>query len=238
MTDYVQGFYDAVLMIRDNGISVSPNVEFWFYAGNQTADFGYLQFEKRVNGITSVFSVSIHPHAGWVQISVDNAVPDQYVTFQLDTNLAGFITGHPGPNYPYVFTTHIPRPSVSDPPGRPYLFNITVDSVNVGWDPPENNGGATILGYEVGYGQNSSAPTTIVSASSGGKISNLPMGVVTYFWVRAQNYEGWSNWSALNSARTYLGAYVKDGGVWKAALVYVNVAGIWKIAEPSVFKTT
>jgi fibronectin type III domain protein len=234
MTDYVQGFWDAVLMIRDNGFSASPNVEFWFYAGDQRTDFGLVQFEKRVNGVTTVFSVSLRPYMGWVQISVDNAIPTQYVTFQLDTNLNAVKTGKPGPNYPYTYTTLIDRPSIPSPPSPPYFFFIGVDSVKLGWDSPENNGGATVLEYQVGYGTNPASPTFTISANPGVTINNLAMGTVYYFWVRARNYEGWSNWSTLNSVRTYVGAYVNTGGVWKIAIPYINVAGTWKEAEPIV----
>ena len=235
MTDYPYNFGDCCLMIRDNGSGANPNVEFWFYAFNQGVDWGLLQFEKRVNNNTFVFSANIHAHAGWVQVSVDSAGLSQFVTWQLDTNLGYALHGGPDPGFPYSTTQYLTRPTVPDPPSTPYIFNVAVDSVNVGWDPPENNGGATILGYQVGYGQNVAGPTTIIDASSGVAISNLPMGAVSYFWVRARNYQGYSNWSGLNSARTYLGAYVKTGGVWKLAIPYVNVGGVWQRAEPKVF---
>lgn len=234
MTDNPQDFPDGTLMIRDNGASASPNVEFWFYAANQTINYGFIEFEKVVNNVTTAVWIGLGAHAGWVQVSTDNAFASQYVSLELDSNLGIANRGSSDPDYPYVTTVYVSRPSVPDPPSRPYLFNISVGSVNVGWEPPDNNGGATITGYQVGYGQNSSSPTTIINANSGVSITNLPTGTLTFFWVRAQNYEGFSNWSDLNSARTFLGAYVKTGGVWKLAIPYVNVGGLWREAEPVV----
>ena len=29
-------------------------------------------------------------------------------------------------------------------------------------------------------------------------------------------------------------AFIKVGGVWKAAIVYIKVGGVWKIAKPNI----
>lgn len=234
MTDFPQNFPDGTLMIRDNGgPPANPNVEFWFWAANQTINYGYVQFEKRVNDVTTVFSVGIPAYAGWVQVSTDNAIWSQYVTLQLDTNLGIFNHGSPDPGYPYNFTIHVARPTVPDPPSTPYLTNITVNSMTANWWA-NYNGGATILGYQLGYGTNSNSPTTIINANSPQLVTGLATGTVYYFWARAQNYQGWSNWSNAGSARTYLGAYVKSNGVWKLAIPYVRSSGVWREAEPHV----
>lgn len=231
MTDYVQGFWDAILMIRDNGATANPNIEFWVYAGDQGTNFGYVQFEKRVNNVTTVVVAPMPAYGRWIQVSTDNAIWGQYVTFQLDTNLNIIENGSAGPNYPYSYTVYISRPTVPDPPIQPYLNNITVNSMNVWWDDV-SDGGAPILGYQLGYGQNPAGPTTIISANPPTVVTNLPTGVVSYFWARARNYQGWSGWSAAASARTYLGAYVKVNGVWKLSIPYVRASGVWKEAEP------
>lgn len=232
MSDWPQNFPDGTLMIRDNGgPPANPNVEFWFYAANQSINYGFVQFEKRVNDVTTVFSVGISAYAGWVQVSTDNAIWSQYVTLQLDTNLGIFNHGSADPGYPYSYTIHLARPTVPEPPGRPWCYNITVNSISIDWEDGYN-GGATIIGYQVGYGQNSASPTTIIAANHPTILSNLPTGTITYFWVRAQNYQGWSDWSAINSARTYLGAYVKSGGVWKLAIPYTKASGVWRQVEP------
>lgn len=237
MTDYNNIFPDCALMIRDNGPGTFPNVEFWFYAGGQNANYGLVQFEKRVNQVTTVFSVDIRAHMGWVQISVDNAINSQYVRFQLDTNLGFGNHGSADPGFPYITNTYLSRPVVPDPPSRPYLTNVSVSSMTANWTPPGNNGGATILGYQLGYGTDPTGPTTIIDANSGVNVSNLATGTMYYFWTRCRNYQGWSVWSTATSQRTYLGLYVKTGGVWKIAVPYVNVSGVWKEAEPNALKT-
>ena len=228
MTDLPQNFPDGTLMIRDNGPGTSPNVEFWFYAADQTKDYGLVQFEKKVNGVVTQFSVSLRPHMGWFQVSVDNAILTQYVTWQLDTQLG---SSHAG--YPYSYTVYISRPTPPTAPPAPWLSNVSVDRMTVGIFPPYD-GGATIDGYQIGYGTNSSGPTTIVNGISPYLLTNLAMGSVYYVWVRAHNYQGWGDWSPASSARTYLGAYVNVSGVWKIAIPYLNVSGVWKQVEPII----
>lgn len=128
------------------------------------------------------------------------------------------------------------------PPAQPLLASVTCDSLDVSWMPP-SNGGATILGYQVGYGTNSKLPSSIVAASSPQKITGLLPGTVYYIWVRARNSIGWGAWSTPNNARAVAGVYVQhtiltvSGGVvtraavWKLAVPYVNVRGVWKPAE-------
>lgn len=234
MTDFSENFPDAVLMIRDNGgPPANPNVEFWFWAGNQSINYGFVQFEKRVNNVTTIFSVGIAAHAGWIRVSTDNAIWDQYVTLQLDTNLGIFNHGSADPGYPYTYTIHVARPVPPDAPTGVNLSNISVNSMVATWYPGYN-GGATILGYQLGYGTNSSGPTTIINANPGVTVNNLATGTVYYFWARAQNYQGWGPWSGASSARTYLGMYVRVGGVWKLSIPYVRVSGVWKEVEPRV----
>jgi hypothetical protein len=101
------------------------------------------------------------------------------------------------------------------------------------WGAPAYDGGATILAYQIGYGTNSAGPTTIIQSNST-TIGNLATGTMYYFWVRAGNYQGWGDWSAPANARTYLGAYVKYGGIWRLAIPYVKTGGVWKEAEPRI----
>lgn len=233
MTDYQYNFGDCALMIRDQGSG--QQIQFWIFAFNQNINYGFVQFERITNGVNTTWSFGLGSHSGWTFVAWDFAYQDQFVTFQLDTNLGIAQSGHANPGYPYTFTVHMARPLPPDPPSRPYVYNIGVNSANVGWDPPSNDGGATIIGYQLGYGQNSAGPTTIINANSGVSVGNLPTGTITYFWVRAQNFQGWSNWSALNSVRTYLGMYVKVSGSWKLAIPYVKTGGLWREAEPRHF---
>lgn len=231
MTDFSQSFGDCILMIRDLG--PGQQTQFFIYAYNQDVNYGFVQFERVVNGVNKTWQFGLAAHSGWNFVAWDIAYQDQFVTFQLDTNLGIAINGRPNPGYPYNYTIHVARPLPPDPPSRPNFRNVTVNSVDVTWSPGYD-GGATIIGYQLGYGTNPNGPTTIINANPGITVGNLATGTVYYFWVKAQNYQGWSNWSYANNVRTYLGAYVNVGGAWKLAVPYVNVGGVWKKAEPHI----
>lgn len=99
---------------------------------------------------------------------------------------------------------------------------------------PQSNGGAAITGYQIGYGTVIDAPTTIVSAISPQLIENLEPGTNYYFWVRAQNSVGWSEWRGVYGTATLAGARILVGTEWKTAVPYVKDGGVWKIAQPWV----
>ena len=119
---------------------------------------------------------------------------------------------------------------VPDAPTRPLLSSVTATSVDIAF-APNGNGGSTINAYQIGYGTNSSSPTTTVSASSPQVVTGLVPGTTYYFWARARNSVGWGPWSPSASTRTVAGAYIKVGSTWKLAVPYVNVGGVWKPAE-------
>lgn len=128
------------------------------------------------------------------------------------------------------------------PPSVPLLSRVAATSVDVSFSA-NSNGGSPITQFQIGYGTNSSTPTTTVTASSPRLITGLTPGTVYYFRTRAKNAVGWSAWSGASSARTVAGAYVKVGVTWKLAVPYVKVGGVWKMAEPwvrtmGVWKTT
>jgi hypothetical protein len=232
MTDFDYDFGDCILRIRDQGYGA--NVEFWIWAKDQTINYGYLQFETFIDGNRNIFAHAVPYYANWVAVASIPVNTTQYVTFQLDTDLSIFNGGEPHDPYPHVWTVHIARPTVPYPPSAPRISDRTVNSLSVTWGPPPNDGGATVTGYQVGYSTDSSGPSTIVNAISPATLSNLATGTVYYIWVRAGNYQGWSDWSYSVSARTYLGAYVNVGGSWKLAIPYVRNSGSWYQAEPIV----
>lgn len=121
--------------------------------------------------------------------------------------------------------------NVPDPPSAPVISSITQISAVASFTP-NGDGGASITAYQIGYGINSSAPTTIISATSPQSITNLSPGITHYFWSRAQNSVGWSPWSAVTVANTIAGARIKVGTIWKDAVPYIKVNGTWKVARP------
>lgn len=123
--------------------------------------------------------------------------------------------------------------SVPQAPSVPMLSNNQPTSVDVSWTP-NGTGGSPITGFQVGYATSPVAPVTIVSATSPKTITGLTPGTTYYFWVRAQNAIGFSDWSGFASNQTIAGARIKVSGVWKFAIPYVRDGGVWKNAVPYV----
>jgi Fibronectin type III domain len=124
--------------------------------------------------------------------------------------------------------------NVPQAPSAPVISEISQVSVLASF-APNTDGGITIDSFQVGYGTSSSAPTTFVSTAEGvtqKTITGLSPATTYYFWVRAHNSVGYGAWSAVSSAMTIAGAYVKVGTVWKSAIPYVRVGGVWKVARP------
>jgi hypothetical protein len=118
-------------------------------------------------------------------------------------------------------------------PTKPVLSAILPTSVTVSWSP-NGDGGSPITGYQLGYGTNSTTPTTIISANSPKTVTGLTPGTTYFFWVRAINAIGTGPWSPLAANQTIAGARVKVGGVWVIAIPYVRDGGTWKLAVPYV----
>lgn len=97
------------------------------------------------------------------------------------------------------------------------------------------DGGVEITARQLGYGLNSSAPTTTIAASLGpNAISGLSPGKVYYFWARSQNSVGWGPWSSVSEVTLIAGGRIYTGGQWKRAVPYVKVDGVWRVARPWV----
>lgn len=121
---------------------------------------------------------------------------------------------------------------VPDAPSVPLLSSVRVNSVDVSFSAPSNNGGSPITEYNIGYGTNPTAPTTTILASSPRVVTGLAPGTVYYFRTRARNSVGYGPWSGAASVRTIAGVYIKVGAATKLAVPYVKVAGVWRLAEP------
>jgi hypothetical protein len=132
------------------------------------------------------------------------------------------------------------RPSI---PAKPLLASLTQDTVDVSWTPP-NNGGKTIIEYQIGYSTSPAAPVVnLPHVISPHTVTGLTPGVTYFFFVRARNADGFStSWSVPSGVRTVPGAYIGvlgrtnsgaivNGGFWGSGVPYVNVGGVWKMAE-------
>lgn len=116
-------------------------------------------------------------------------------------------------------------------PSAVTLSTITTNSMKATFTDGANNGDA-IDSRQIGYGTNSTSPQKTVSSDKSTTITGLTPGTKYYFWARTHNSVGWGSWSASRNATTISVVHVKDLGVWKNAIPYVNVAGVWKIARP------
>lgn len=228
MTDYTHSTGSSgTMMIRDTG----STVEFWINSNNSTTFDNELPWAYIINGSSSSWqSFRYSANSGWQRLGAWNVTTNQTVTFKLNS------TGTSGFGGPTTFNQGVTRVVVPGRPSAPTLSKIGVDSITVSWSAP-SNGGAAILGYQLGYGLSSSGETTAVTTNSGYTVPNLAMNTVYYFWVRARNSAGWGAWSPSSSAKTYLGVYVNAAGVWKPAIPYVRTGGVWKQAQPYALKS-
>lgn len=128
-----------------------------------------------------------------------------------------------------------PIANVPDAPSAPVISNATPTSVDLSWSP-NDDGGLPIFAFEIGYSTDPDDPedNLINNVTSPYTLTGLDPGVTYYFWVRAENAVGDSDFSERTSTATVAGIRVKVGAVWKLAIPYVRDGGVWKHAHPWV----
>lgn len=95
------------------------------------------------------------------------------------------------------------------------------------------DGGSPIIEYQALWQKAGGPQIEIPWQNSGVVPRTLLDPATTYnFWSRGRNAVGWGPWSNMMSARTLAGAKVRQNGVWKDAIPYVNQNGSWKLAQP------
>lgn len=119
-----------------------------------------------------------------------------------------------------------------DAPNPVAVTNVTHTSAHTVFTfAGKSNGGTSVLEYQLGYGTSPTAPQQYVTSIGGiHDLTTLSPGATYYFWARARNSVGWGPLSAVRTARTFAGAWVKVGTVWRQAVPYVRVNGVWKPA--------
>lgn len=213
----------GVMMIRDTG----SIVEFWLNSYNSTTYNAALPWGGTVNGSTFSRTSNYSKGAGWVKLGSWVVSYSQTVTFRLGS------TGTSGFGGPTTFSVSISRTAKPDPPSQPIVYILGYDRVYVAFTDGDNNGSA-IDSRQVGWGTNSSTPSTSVSSDGSTDITDLAPGTTYYFWARTHNAYGWSSWSAKRQVNMWGGVWVKTDGIWKRAIPYVKTGGVWKQARPHV----
>lgn len=123
--------------------------------------------------------------------------------------------------------------TVPQAPGGPTIDDKTQVSVTISYQHVDTPNNPTILENQVGYGLDSSNPTTFVDNPSGTlALSGLNPGGTYYFWARSRNSLGWGSWTQRTRIDLIAGSLILVGATWKRAVPYVRVSGTWKVAEP------
>lgn len=191
MADYdVQTSGSTTMRIRDTG----GTVEFWFLTGSQTWNneqpWGY-----EANGSSSgVLQFRLLRGGFWQKFGEVYVGYDQDVRFTIIDAGLGF------PSYDFV--QHISRSTVPFPPYIYETYAVSATHIYVEFEGT-NDGGSAVLEWQIGYGSNPNSPDYYWSSGGASTIGPFSSGQKVYFWARARNAIGWSDWSNRTDAFTW-----------------------------------
>jgi hypothetical protein len=191
MVDYVVNISASTsLMIRDTG----GWVEFWMRTGAQTWNNDQ-QYSFFANGSYSgILKFRLVRGGGWQYVNHVYVTYDQDIAFGVIGAGIGFPT--------YTFNQHIQRSTVPQPPYLTNVYSISSSAFHVdfagGYD-----GGSPIVEWQIGYGSSSNYPVSFISSGGSSDVGGFYSGQRIYFWARARNAIGWSDWSNRGEGVTW-----------------------------------
>lgn len=123
---------------------------------------------------------------------------------------------------PYSTRSQIRTRDRPDAPHYPTISARSQDSFTIKITP-NWSGDAPITGYSLLYGKSPTFSGTTIGGGSSGifPLDNLDPGKTYYFWGRAHNEYGASDWSTRSLSTLMAGAWVNVNNVWKRAVPYV-----------------
>lgn len=129
------------------------------------------------------------------------------------------------------------------PPSAPRLTDVKTSSLQA-FFTDNDNGGAVVYERQIGWGLSPEAPTYAVPMGDRGvRLIDLPGVTPLYFRGRVRNSVGWSKWGPSTTITLPAGAWITivthptpstTRVMVRPAVVYVKVAGVWKVATPMV----
>jgi hypothetical protein len=191
MIDYTLAISpSSTMMIRDTG----GLVEFWFQTGTETSNINQW-WSWGANNTTARQQFRLLRGGNWQLFGSISVTYDQSIRFTIEDAGLDWSTTD--------FFQHIQRSTVPAPPTMTNVYPISPTAIHAtfvgNWD-----GGNPILEYEIGYGQLSNGPVYTIPSDGSTDIIGFTTGAHWYFWARAKNALGWSNWSNRLEASTWL----------------------------------
>lgn len=190
MTDYTLGIGGPnVMMIRDLG----GVVEFWFKTGSSTWNNDQW-WSWGANGTSSRQKFRLLRGGGWQLFGSVYVTYDQTIRFTIEGAGLGWATTD--------FYQHIQRTTVPSPPTMQSVTPISSSTLHVVFTG-NYDGGSTVLEWQIGYGGSSTYPSFTVGSSGTSDVGGFSSGQRVYFWARARNALGWSDWSNRGEGVTW-----------------------------------
>jgi titin len=131
--------------------------------------------------------------------------------------------------------------SEPSPPRNLGYENLTPTSITLNWDPPNDNGGSSIVNYLIRRydGEHASGNRlTYQSPITTRNLTDLVPGQQYTYVVQAINKSGiYSNPSGSLTVTSRTGVFMRHKGSWVRVQPYIRINAVWTPAQTFVRKT-